>query len=104
MMQLKNNKMAQRVMVIAALTIGLFFVSASLATAQFGPSRAGTAVVWPNGKAYFFKGSQYIRWDLNSARVDSGYPATIASGGPASGLTALMQPSPGPMGRPTSSE
>lgn len=28
------------------------------------------AVVWPNGKAYFFKGDSYLRFDIGSDRVD----------------------------------
>ena len=32
-----------------------------------------------NGKAYFFKGNQYIRYDLKSGRADAGYPKTTAS-------------------------
>ena len=34
-------------------------------------------VVWPNGKAYFFKGSEYIRYDIASDRADFGYPRQI---------------------------
>ncbi|NER99910.1 MAG: hypothetical protein F6J86_39940, partial [Symploca sp. SIO1B1] len=34
-------------------------------------------VVWDNGKAYFFKGSEYIRYDIKNDRVDPGYPASI---------------------------
>lgn len=36
-------------------------------------------VVWTNGKAYFFKGSQFVRFDLAAQRVDPGYPKTISS-------------------------
>ena len=32
------------------------------------------AVVWNNGKAYFFKGTNYISYDIASDRVDPGYP------------------------------
>lgn len=31
-----------------------------------------------NGKAYFFKGTQYVRFDIASDRVDPGYPKPIA--------------------------
>jgi hypothetical protein len=33
---------------------------------------------WGNGKAYFFRGSEYLRYDISSDRVDNGYPAPIA--------------------------
>ncbi|MEO8601918.1 MAG: hemopexin repeat-containing protein [bacterium] len=36
-----------------------------------------TVVVWNNGKAYFFKGSEYLRYDIASDKVDAGYPKTI---------------------------
>lgn len=32
-----------------------------------------------SGKAYFFKGDQYIRWDLKIDTIDSGYPHSAAS-------------------------
>jgi hypothetical protein len=35
------------------------------------------AVAWDNGKAYFFRGSQYVRVDLASKDVDPGYPKNI---------------------------
>jgi hypothetical protein len=35
------------------------------------------AVNWYNGKAYFFKGGQYIRYDVKADRVDPGYPRPI---------------------------
>ena len=31
------------------------------------------------GKAYFFKGDQYIRYDWNTQKVDNGYPKTITT-------------------------
>jgi Hemopexin/Astacin (Peptidase family M12A) len=37
------------------------------------------AVVWNNGKAYFFKGSEYIRYDIAADKVDAGYPMPIAA-------------------------
>jgi len=37
------------------------------------------AVNWYNGKAYFFKGSQYVRYDVKADRVDPGYPKTISA-------------------------
>lgn len=40
------------------------------------------AVVWPNGKAYFFKGTNYIRFDIASDKADPGYPKPISAGWP----------------------
>ncbi|MCC6524533.1 MAG: alkaline phosphatase D family protein [Polyangiaceae bacterium] len=36
------------------------------------------AAAWPNGKAYFFTGSRYYRFDLARRAVDPGYPLDIA--------------------------
>lgn len=36
-------------------------------------------VLWTNGKAYYFKGSQFVRFDLPGERVDPGYPKAISS-------------------------
>jgi hypothetical protein len=35
------------------------------------------AVNWGNGKVYFFKGGQYIRYDIADDRADSGFPQPI---------------------------
>lgn len=37
-------------------------------------------VVWNNGKAYFFKGGEYIRYDIAADKTDPGYPQPIAGG------------------------
>ena len=41
-----------------------------------------SCVMWPNGKAYFFRGNEYLRYDISSDRVDPGYPAPIAGNWP----------------------
>lgn len=35
------------------------------------------ALNWGNGKAYFFRGNQYIRYDIQSDQADPGYPKNI---------------------------
>ena len=62
--------------------LGLGFLSVLFSFTSFGapPKTAETidaAVEWGNGKAYFFKGSQYSRYDLKADRVDPGYPKSI---------------------------
>jgi hypothetical protein len=52
-----------------------------LAEAGFG-SDIDAAVNWGNGKLYFFKSGQYVRYDLSQDRVDDGYPVSIADGWP----------------------
>ena len=37
-----------------------------------------TVFAWPDGKAFFFKGSEYIRYDIKANRADEGYPKKIA--------------------------
>jgi len=36
------------------------------------------SVKWNNGKVYFFRGSEYLRYDIATDRVDAGYPAPIS--------------------------
>ncbi|MBB3693169.1 hemopexin repeat-containing protein [Sphingomonas sp. BK580] len=58
-----------------------------LPIAQGWPTLAGVgfadgldaAVNWGNGKAFFFKGGSYVRYDVASDRVDAGYPLSIAA-------------------------
>ncbi len=45
---------------------------------SFGNGKSIDAVVlWDNGKAYFFKANQYIRYDIKADRMDPGYPKPI---------------------------
>jgi hypothetical protein len=54
---------------------------AGFAAAGFG-SGLDTAVNWSNGKAYFFKGGLYLRYDIAADQMDDGYPQPISSGWP----------------------
>jgi hypothetical protein len=54
---------------------------AGFAAAGFG-SGLDTAVNWGNGKAYFFKGGLYLRYDIAADQMDDGYPQPISSGWP----------------------
>ncbi|NUP79103.1 MAG: hypothetical protein HOV96_16325 [Nonomuraea sp.] len=40
------------------------------------------AINWGNGKAYFFRGRDYLRYDIGADRVDPGYPLPIAGNWP----------------------
>jgi hypothetical protein len=57
---------------------------ASIAAYWPGMSAAGfdtgveAALPWYGSKMYFFKGTQYVRFDLVSNRVDPGYPQPVA--------------------------
>ncbi|WP_219835385.1 hemopexin repeat-containing protein [Paenibacillus sp. R14(2021)] len=41
------------------------------------PDRIDAAVNWGNGKLYFFRGSEYLRYDITLDRVDPEYPKPI---------------------------
>lgn len=45
-------------------------------------SGVAAAVNWGNGKAYFFKGNRYLRYDIAGDQVDDGFPMSIADGWP----------------------
>lgn len=51
------------------------------ASAHFG-SGVDAAVNWGNGKAYLFKGGEYIRHDIANDTIDPGYPKPIAGNWP----------------------
>ena len=38
------------------------------------------AINWGNGKIYFFKGAQYLRYDIANDKVDDGYPRPLNAG------------------------
>ena len=44
---------------------------------------------WGNGKAYFFRGADYIRYDIATDQVDEGYPLQIAENWPGFGEAGL---------------
>jgi hemopexin len=63
-------------------------------SASTNPPAALTPVtsIWPNGKAYFFKGSQYVRYDMATDKVGTGWPKAIAgnwTGFPAAFTTGI---------------
>jgi hypothetical protein len=58
---------------------------AGLADIGFAES-VEASVNWGDGKAYFFRGGQYVRYDLASGQLDEGYPRPVADGWP--GLAA----------------
>lgn len=40
------------------------------------------AVLWPNGKIYFFSGSNYFRYDIAKETMDDGFPLPISGNWP----------------------
>jgi hypothetical protein len=50
------------------------------------------------GKAYFFRGDQYLRYDWNSDSMDSGYPLPIAGNWPGLAESHIPTPPIPPMG------
>jgi len=67
---------------IITIIVGLLLlVAATAAVAEkYFPGKRLTGVVnWGNGKAYFFNGDRYIRYDVAADRADPGYPKPINS-------------------------
>ena len=65
-------------------------------------SNIDTAINWGNGKAYFFKGDKYLRYDIAADRIDDGFPLAISVGWPtlvsagfANGISATWASSSG---------
>jgi len=50
--------------------------------AEAGFDRIDAAITWPTRKAYFFRGDQYVRYDVAADHVDAGYPRPIAGNWP----------------------
>jgi hypothetical protein len=59
------------------------------------PRAVSPSSIWPNGKAYFFRGVQYLRYDPKTDKVDPGYPKPISGNWPgfpanfAAGVSAM---------------
>jgi hypothetical protein len=62
---------------VAAIII--IFVASVAIPQLFGQSKKTLegAFYWKNGKACFFKGNRYVRYDISADRVDPGYPKSI---------------------------
>jgi hypothetical protein len=71
-------------------------LDAKFASTVYPKSYSGSTCIWPNGKAYFFRGSQYLRYDPANDSTDPGYPLPIAGNWPglpadfASGIDAAV--------------
>ncbi len=61
------------------LLISLFFVSFAFAERLEVKKTIDAVVEWDNGKAYFFRGNQYVRFDIKADKADPGYPKQINS-------------------------
>jgi hypothetical protein len=59
------------------ITLTAFILPATVFAQDTGKS-LDAAVEWGNGKAYLFKSTQYVRYDIKADRVDPGYPKPIS--------------------------
>ncbi len=59
------------------LMLSIIFVPSAFAERFETGKNIDAVVAWDNGKAYFFKGRQYVRYDIKADRVDPGYPKPI---------------------------
>jgi hypothetical protein len=47
------------------------------------------SILWPNGSAYFFDGSQYYKFDIPANKVPDGYPKQTATNWPGLGGASI---------------
>ncbi len=72
-------------------------LDAMFASTVYPTASSRATSIWPNGKAYFFRGSEYLRYDPVADRTDAGYPKPIAGNWPgvpasfASGIDAAVR-------------
>ena len=66
-----------KIVVLLQALFVIFFVSEAFSKQLIADRAVDTVVEWGNGKAYFFMGSQYVRFDIKADRVDPGYPKSI---------------------------
>jgi hypothetical protein len=69
--------MKRNVMLFIASLLFLAVGTTAIAETYIPDKRSTGIVNWGNGKAYFFKGSQYIRYDIKADKADPGYPKTV---------------------------
>ena len=64
------------------LLLIVIFNASVIVPQLFGESQKNLegAIYWKNGKAMFFKGNRYIRYDISTDRSDAGYPKSIDNG------------------------
>lgn len=64
------------ILIVVLIVFSCFFKAG--AASEFVSTKPRTSVAnWGNGKVYFFRGNEYIRWDIKADRADPGYPKII---------------------------